>query len=104
MANTYTHRVVSLKKSNGAFLNLVNSFVLEITASDGTNQMSKEYTIRLNTPDPSDTFVEYTELTEADLISWYQGDIIQSERCKDDIDNALLVSTQDDVQSNFPWS
>ena len=39
MANTYTNRIVSLKKENGVYLNMIKSFVIEVTASDGSNQI-----------------------------------------------------------------
>ena len=42
MANTYTHRIVSLKKENGIYLNIIKSFVIEVTASNGSNQISSE--------------------------------------------------------------
>lgn len=105
MANTYTHRVVSLKKSNGIYLNIVNSVVVEVTVSDGTNSLSHNYTIGL--PDPVDdinnSFVQYNNLTEAQLISWFTSDL-SYEHAKQDIDQRLVESLQDDVESNFPWS
>ena len=64
MANTYTHRIVSLKKENGVYLNMVKSFVIEVTASNGSNQISEEYKIDL--PDPEMDFTEYQNLQEAE--------------------------------------
>lgn len=103
MANTYTHRIVSLKKANGIYLNMVKSFVIEVTASDGTNQISSEYKINLQDPDP-DSFTDYQNLQEADLISWYENDFIQKEEITRDIDKKLQEHIQDTVESNFPWS
>lgn len=102
MANTYTHRIVSLKKENGIYLNMIKSFVIEVTASDGTNQISSEYKINLQNPDP-DSFTDYQDLQEADLISWYENDFIQKEEVTRNIDKKLQESTQDTVESNFPW-
>ena len=67
MANTYTHRIISLKKENGVYLNMIKSFVIEVTASDGSNQISEEYKIDL--PDPEENFTEYQDLQESDLIA-----------------------------------
>lgn len=103
MANIYTHRIISLNKENGIYLNMIKSFVIEVTASDGANQISSEYKINLQDPD-SDSFTDYQDLLEADLISWYKNDFIQKEEVTKDIDKKLQESIQDDVESNFPWS
>lgn len=103
MANTYTYRIISLKKSNGVYLNTVNSFVVEVTASDGTNSFSKEYTIKISPPHNED-FVEYNDLTEANIISWLTTNGVEHDFIKSDIDEELKESLQDDVESNFPWS
>lgn len=107
MANTYTHRIISLKKSNGVYLNTVNSFVVEVTASDGTNSLSHNYTITLEDPVDdaiNNNFIEYSDITEQQLISWLTSNDIQYEQVKIDIDRKLKESLQDDVESNFPWS
>ena len=103
MANTYTHRIVSLKKENGIYLNMIKSFVIEVTASDGTNQISSEYKFYLQDPD-SDSFKDYQDLQEADLISWFTSDYNESWLAKRNIDKKLQEHIQDTVESNFPWS
>jgi len=103
MANTYTHRVISLKKENGIYLNVVRSFVLEVTASDGSNQISSEYKIDLPLPTDED-FTDYQDLQEQNLISWYNADFIQKEFITRNIDKKLEEHIQDTVESNFPWS
>lgn len=102
MANTYTHRIVSLKKENGVYLNMIKSFVIEVTASDGSNQISEEYKIDL--PDPEENFTAYENLQESDLISWYENEFIQKDFVILDIDKKLQEHIQDTVESNFPWS
>jgi len=102
MANTYTHRIVSLKKENGIYLNIIKSFIIEVTASNGSNQISAEYKIDL--PDPEMDFTEYQNLQESDLINWYENDSIQKDFITSDIDKKLQESIQDNVESNFPWS
>lgn len=106
MANTYTHRIVSLNKSNGVYLNTINSFILEVTASDGSNSVSHSYTVKLSEPVDdgiNNTFVEYSDITESQLISWATGDAVQYDDIKIDIDAKLKESLQDNVESNFPW-
>lgn len=102
MANTYTHRIISLKKENGVYLNMIKSFVIEVTASDGSNQISEEYKIDL--PDPEENFTAYENLQESDLISWYESDVIQKDNATRDINKKLQEHIQDTVESNFPWS
>ena len=102
MANTYTNRIVSLKKENGVYLNMIKSFVIEVTASDGSNQISEEYKIDL--PDPEENFTQYQDLQESDLIAWYESDVIQKDDVTRDIDKKLQEHIQDTVESNFPWS
>lgn len=102
MANTYAHRIISLKKENGDYLNMIKSFVIEVTASDGSNQISEEY--KINLPDPEENFTEYENLQESDLISWYENDFIQKDNTTRDIDKKLQEHIQDTVESNFPWS
>ena len=103
MANTYTHRIISLKKENGVYLNMIRSFVIEVTASDGTNQISSEYKINLQVPN-TELFIEYHGLQEEDLIFWYENDYIQKNFVTRDIDKKLQEHIQDTVESNFPWS
>jgi len=102
MGNTYTHRIISLKKENGIYLNMIKSFVIEVTASDGTNQISSEY--KINLQDPDIDFTEYQDLQESDLIAWYESDVIQKDNVTRDIDKKLQEHIQDTVESNFPWS
>lgn len=105
MANTYTHRIISLKKENGIYLNMVKSFVIEVTVSDGNNQISSEYKINLQDPDPDPhSFKDYQNLQEADLISWYEKDLPQKNEVIRNINKKLEEHAQDTVESNFPWS
>lgn len=102
MANTYTHRIVSLKKENGIYLNMIKSFVIEVTASNGSNQISEEY--KFETEDPDVDFIEYQDLTEANVISWFTSHTNEYWLAKKDIDKKLKEYMQDTVESNFPWS
>jgi len=102
MANTYTHRIVSLKKENKIYLNTIKSIVVELTVSDGTNQFSEEYRFICNSPDID--FIEYENLTEANVISWFTNHLNEYWLAKKDIDKKLQEHIQDTVESNFPWS
>ena len=107
MANTYTHRVLSLKKSNGVYLNTINSIVVEVTVSDGTNSLSHNYTENLVQPSDDgidNNFIEYSDITEEQLISWFTNNVIEYEFVKSDLDRRLEESLQDNVESNFPWA
>ena len=106
MANTYTHRIVSLKKSNGVYLNTINSFVIEVTVSDGTNSLSHNYSIGLSEPNQTEidnNFIEYSDITEEQIISWFTSNDLEYDHAKIDIDHRLKESLQDNVESNFPW-
>lgn len=102
MKNTYTYKIISLKKENGIYLNMIKSFIIEVTASNGSNQISEEY--KINLPDPEIDFTEYQNLQESDLINWYENDFIQKDFVTRDIDKKLQEGIRDTVESNFPWS
>lgn len=106
MANTYTHRIVSFKKNNEVYLNVIKSVVIEITVSDGSNQFSKNYTHTTSplTGDPDEVFVEYNDLTESDVISWITSNPALYDIYTRDIDKCLQESLHAEVSSNFPWS
>lgn len=103
MANTYTHRIVSLKKENGDYLNTIKSFVVEVTASNGANQISDEYKFDLQKPGAA-SFTDYQDLQETDLIFWLTNSQNEYMDITQDIDKKLQESIQDTVESNFPWS
>lgn len=106
MANTYTHTVISLKKSNGLYINTINSATIEVTVSDGTNSLAHNYELVLEEPtgDPTEVFTIYEDVTEAQVISWFTNNFIEYDHVKNDIDKKLKASLQVSVQSNFPWS
>lgn len=81
---------------------MIKSFIIEVTASNGSNQISEEY--KINLPDPEIDFTEYQNLQESDLINWYENDFIQKDFVTRDIDKKLQEGIRDTVESNFPWS
>jgi len=106
MANTYTHRIVSLKKNNEIYPNIIKSFIIEVTASNGGNQFSEEYKFICDPvpDDPTVEFIEYNDLTEQDLIGWFTNHTNEYWLAKQDIDKKLQDSIHTEVSSNFPWS
>ena len=104
MANTYTYSVTSLKKADEVYPSIVKSAVINVTASDGTNQASIETEVRLGTPrQHPNTFTEYADLTEQEVINWTINDPILLMIPKE-LDKKLIELSQDSVDSNFPWS
>tara|TARA_R110001599_G_scaffold60184_1_gene167303 strand:+ start:136 stop:450 length:315 start_codon:yes stop_codon:yes gene_type:complete len=104
MANTYTYSVTSLKKADEVYPSIVKSAVINVTASDGTNQASIETEVRLG-PEPQhpNPFTEYADLTEQEIINWTINDPILLMIPKE-LDKKLIELSQDTVDSNFPWS
>ena len=104
MANTYTYSVTSLKKADEVYPSIVKSAVINVTASDGTNQASIETEVRLG-PEPQhpNPFTEYADLTEQEVINWTINDpsLLRSVWA---LDKELIKLSQDTVDSNFPWS
>ena len=104
MANTYTYSVTSLKKADEVYPGIVKSAVINVTASDGTNQASNEAEVRLGPgPQHPNPFTEYADLTEQEVISWTTNDpsLLRSVWA---LDKELIKLSQDTVDSNFPWS
>ena len=104
MANTYTYSVASLKKADEVFPSIVKSVVINVTASDETNQASIETEVILG-PESQllNTFTEYADLTEQEIINWTINDPILLMIPKE-LDKKLIELSQDSVDSNFPWS
>lgn len=103
MANTYTYSVTSLKKADEVYPNVIKSAVINVIASDGSNQVTGQvdvYFYLLPQPAP---FTDYTNVTEQEVIGWAANDpkllLLPSQ-----LDKQLIELTQDTVSSSFPWS
>lgn len=104
MANTYTYSVASLKKADEVYPSVVKSAVINVVASDGTNQVNDQIEVRFgDVNDPLIEFVEYTDLTEQTVIGWAANDPALLMVPKQ-LDKKLIELSQDSVDSNFPWS
>lgn len=105
MANTYTYSVASLKKADEVYPGIIKSAVINVTASDGTNQADVEIEVGFNdvSQDPDAFFIEYADLTEENIIGWVANDPILL-NAPADLDKKLIELSQDTVDSNFPWS
>jgi len=105
MPNLYTYRIISLKKTNEVYQDIIKSFVIEITAIDGSDQISKEYKINLENPSEIElNFISFQDLQEQDLVDWFENDALQKRIATDDINLKLKEHIQETVTSNFPWS
>ena len=104
MANTYTYRIISLKKRDEVYPNVIRDFVVELTASNGSDEVSDEFTVQVIPPNGIDSnFIEYQELQESDLIGWFQSDFIEHEYAVKAVDTKLEDSTLQSVAVTFPW-
>lgn len=104
MANTYTYSVASLKKTDEVYPSVVKSAVISVVASDGTNQANDQTEVILgDVSGPLIEFIEYTDLTEQNIIDWAANDPILL-MIPRQLDKKLIELSQDSVDSNFPWS
>jgi len=104
MANTYTYSVTSLKKADEVYPSIIKSAVINVTASDGTNQVNVEIEVVVGdiSPPPS-VFIEYADLTEQNIIDWVANDPIIL-NAPTILDKKLIELSQEIVDSNFPWT
>jgi len=104
MANTYTYSVASLKKTDEVYPSVIKSAVINVVASDGTNQVNDQIKVTFgDVSGPLIEFIEYTDLTEQNIIDWAANDPILL-TTPEQLDKKLIELSQDSVDSNFPWS
>jgi len=105
MANTYTYSVTSLKKADEVYPSVVKSAIINVIASDGTNQANDQIEVIFGEiiGGPSIEFIEYADLTEQNIINWAANDPILL-MIPTQLDKKLIRLSQDPVDSNFPWS
>ena len=97
---SYTYQIRSLKKHNDTFLNNIKSFKIRITGTEGGESHYVDEELLLDMPS-EDSFVEYQELTEQNLIDWYT-DGIREEMAKYKIQNKFNLNVGTET-NNFPW-
>lgn len=97
---SYTYQILSLKKHNDNFLNNVKSFKIRITGTEGSESHYVDDEILLDTPSEN-SFIEYQDLTEQNLIDWYQ-DGIREEEAKYNIQKQFNLNKGTET-SSFPW-
>ena len=98
---SYTYQILSLKKHNDNFLNNIKSFKIRITGTEGGESHYVDDEILLNMPS-EDSFIEYQDLTEQNLIDWYK-DGIREEMAKYEIQQKFNLNKGTET-SSFPWS
>ena len=105
MANTYTYSVVSLKKADEVYSGVIKSAVINVVASDEANQVNDQIEVTFGdfVGEPLVEFIEYTDLTEQNIIDWATNDpvLLMTPR---QLDKKLIELSQDSIESNFPWS
>jgi hypothetical protein len=97
---SYTYQILSLKKHNDNFLNNIKSFKIRITGTEGGESHYMDDEILLDMPF-EDSFIEYQDLTEQNLIDWYK-DGIREEMAKYEIQQKFNLNKGTET-SSFPW-
>jgi hypothetical protein len=97
---SYTYQVLLLKKHNDTFLNNIKSFKIRITGTEGGESHYVDEELLLDMPS-EDSFIEYQNLTEQNLIDWYT-DGIREEMAKYEIQNKFNLNVGTET-SSFPW-
>tara|TARA_B100001059_G_C17783005_1_gene555394 strand:- start:981 stop:1283 length:303 start_codon:yes stop_codon:yes gene_type:complete len=97
---SYTYQILSLKKHNDNFLNNIKSFKIRITGTEGGESHYVDDEILLDMPSEN-SFIEYQDLTEQNLIDWYQ-DGIREEETKRNIQKKFNLNKGTET-SSFPW-
>ena len=97
---TYTYQILSLKKHDDEFLNNIKSFKIRITGTEGGESHYVDDEILLDMPSES-SFIEYQDLTEQNLIDWYQNGI-REEEAKRNIQKKFNLNKGTET-SSFPW-
>ena len=97
---SYTYQILSLKKHNDNFLNNIKSFKIRITGTEGGESHYMDDEVLLDMPS-EDSFIEYQDLTEQNLIDWYK-DGIREEMAKYDIQQKFNLNKGTET-SSFPW-
>jgi hypothetical protein len=97
---SYTYQILSLKKYNDNFLNNIKSFKIRVTGTEGGESHHIDDEILLDMPS-EDSFIEYQNLTEQNLISWYKSVVIE-EIPKYDIQQKFDLNKGTET-SSFPW-
>ena len=97
---SYTYQILSLKKYNDNFLNNIKSFKIRITGTEGGESHYVDDEILLDMPSES-SFIEYQDLTEQNLIDWYQNGI-REEEAKRNIQKKFNLNKGTET-SSFPW-
>jgi hypothetical protein len=97
---SYTYQILSLKKHNDNFLNNIKSFKIRITGTEGSESHYMDDEILLDMPS-EDSFIEYQDLTEQNLVNWYK-DGIREEEAKYEIQQKFNLN-KGTKTSSFPW-
>ena len=98
---SYTYQILSLKKHNDTFLNNIKSFKIRTTGTEGGESHYIDNEILLDMPS-AESFIEYQNLTEQNLIDWF-SDGINEEMAESEIQQKFDLNKGTETNS-FPWS
>lgn len=97
---SYTYQILSLKKHNDNFLNNIKSFKIRITGTEGGESHYVDDEILLDMPS-EDSFIEYQDLTEENLVNWYKNSI-REDFAQSEIQQKFNLNKGTET-SSFPW-
>ena len=97
---SYTYQILSLRKYDDTLLNIIKSFKLRITGVENGESHYVDDKVVLDTPS-KDSFVEYENIKEENLISWYENGI-REEIVKYEIQQKFYLNKGNETDS-FPW-
>lgn len=104
MAITYTLTVTALKKADELYNDVIKSATININADDSTNQDDREVKIYFDDPQPLETFISYSAVTEQNVITWANNDP-EVDHSKEVLKQNLTELAQTtDTGSNLPWA
>lgn len=97
---SYTYQILSLRKYNDTFLDIVKSFKLRVTGTEDGESHYVDNEILLDMPSES-FFIEYQNLVEQDFIDWYQNGVVYL-KTKNEIQKKFNLNKGNETDS-FPW-
>jgi hypothetical protein len=94
--NTYEYKIINMQRNGNG---IVRNVSFSVTASDGVDSVTRTYSTNL--PEPIDTPIDYTDLTETQVITWVKDLVGTSteERLA-----AYIISKNEGRQNGMPWA
>jgi hypothetical protein len=104
MATTFTTTIVSMYTLQQPDPNYVVNAIWEVTGVDGDNTASIGGNTQFSSQQ-SDTFVPYTQLTEATVIGWIpEQDISNAQACVQGQIDSMITPPVSPANTPLPWA